>query len=612
MINIINAFSSAQKKLVVYILDVIFSIIATFIAIMIIRQGVNNPVLININIYSILIFNFSIIYFVFGLYKQVFRYFNFKNIINILTGSFTYFFINIILDQFINFPFYGKIFISFQSLLFFTMVLISRLAYIYLMSNQNSKNEFNKIFIYGINKNSVNLSNLLNSSSNNKVIYFIEDEKDYDNRTINTIPIKRSKSIDVLIKNSKPDEIIISDKYELEERRKIIKLLEKYNLRIRSVPDLENISKNYFKNSLSKALSLDDLVDRNPVSSIKTNYSFREKIVLVSGAGGSIGSEIVRQICEFNCKKKILIDNSEFNLYSISKEITEFIEKNRFDIDAISILVSVKDESKIDEIFATHKPDFVYHAAAYKHVFLLENNVQEAIENNFFGTINLVNASIKNKVSNFCFISTDKAVNPKTIMGSSKRLAELYIQSIHSHLYKKNDIKTIFSIVRFGNVFNSSGSVIPLFNKQINSGGPLTVTSKNVERYFMSISEAVNLVLQSTELSTNCSIFVLDMGSPLKIIDLAKKLVTLSGLSVKSVDNPEGDIEIKITGISSYEKITEELSINKNLVQTKNSSIFEDSLEIIEYEKLSYLKNEFINNLKEKNINKLKKLINKF
>ena len=297
MLNLINSLSRVQKQLLVYLFDLIFSITSTFITITILESVNYNISNNNLFIYLILILNFSLIYFFFGLYKQVFRYFNFKNIINILNATFVYLIFMIILDNLIKSQYFGIAFISFQCLLFLIMILISRLAYIYFVTTQDNKSTNNKIFIYGVNKSSVNLSNLLNNSSNNKIILFIEDEKEYKNRNINEIPIKNSSNIRFLIENNQPDEIIISDKYNLNERRVIIKTLENYNLRIRSMPDLDSISKNFFKNSLSKPLTLDDLVDRKPHKVFDNNQILYRTTVLISGAGGSIGSEIVRQVC---------------------------------------------------------------------------------------------------------------------------------------------------------------------------------------------------------------------------------------------------------------------------------------------------------------------------
>ena len=612
MNNIINTLSRKQKKIFVFFLDSILSTFATIFSLGVYDNKIIFSSLNYLWVYLFFILSFFLIFQLLGLYKQVFRYFNFKNIIIIIYALFLYLILTLILSEVFELDPINKTIIFFQSLLFFMMILVSRLAFISFISRSNSGDEVNVIFLYGVNENSVNLLNLLNNTKLNKAVLFIDNDKKYQKSNINTIPVKDPSSLDTLIKTYSPNEIILSDKYDSFTKRDIIKSLERYNLRIRSMPNLENISEAYYRSSLSKPLSLEDLVDRKQTKFVNTNYSFKQKIVLVTGAGGSIGSEIVRQLCLFGCKKLILLDNSEFNLYSINKEVNALLGDNKVDIEIITALMSIKDEKKLDNVFSKYSPDFVFHAAAYKHVSILEDNIIEAIENNFIGTKNLVNASIKYKSSNFCFISTDKAVNPKTVMGSSKRLAELYIQSIYKNLSFQNAYVPIFSIVRFGNVFNSSGSVVPLFNQQIYSGGPVTVTSTDVERYFMSISEAVNLVLQSTELSNDCSIFVLDMGSPIKIIDLARNLIKLSGLSEKNKDNPDGDIEIKITGISSYEKISEELSIDKTLKPTDNESIFQDKLEFIDLKDLESLSDKLNDSIKSGNTIKLNKLISEF
>ncbi len=613
MKNIINTLSRIQKQIFVFFLDTLLSVFATTFAFGIYDDKIIFSIFNYLWVYLFFIISFFLIFLLLGLYKQVFRYFNFKNIIIIIYALLLYLILTLILVEVFNLKPINMAIIFFQSLLFFMMILVSRLAFISFISRSYSGEELNIVFLYGVNENSVNLSNLLNNTKLNKAVLFIDNDKKYQKSNINTIPVKDPSSLDELIKVYSPNEIILSDKYDSFTKRNIIKSLERYNLRIRSMPNLENISESYFRSSFSKPLSLEDLVDRKQTKFVNTSYSFKEKVILVTGAGGSIGSEIVRQLCSFGCKKLILLDNSEFNLYSINKELDTLYEGIKFDIEIITTLISIKDEKKLDYIFSKHNPDFVFHAAAYKHVSILEDNIIEAIENNFIGTKNLVNASIKYKSSNFCFISTDKAVNPKTIMGSSKRLAELYIQSKYKKSLSSQDISIpIFSIVRFGNVFNSSGSVVPLFNQQIYSGGPVTVTSKDVERYFMSISEAVNLVLQSLELSSDCSIFVLDMGSPIKIIDLARNLIKLSGLSEKNKDNPNGDIEIKITGISSYEKMSEELSIGKSLKPTDNECIFQDKLELIDLEDLESLSDKLANSIKDRNTSQLNKLIHEF
>ncbi len=594
MKTIINSLSRKQKIFFVVLLDILSSLFSTLLTLLVFVENITLALISDYYLFFLyFLTKFLILFQAFGLYRQVFRYFNFRNIINIIYALISYILISSILIFLSSIAEFNIPFLILQSLSFFMIILISRLLFIYLISISNDFLKENKVFIYGINKNSVNLSNLLENTKFNEVVAFIEDDKRYKNSKINTIPVKSTSKLDKLISELKPHEIILSDKYSINQKREIISSLEKYNIRIRLMPDLENISDFHFRGSISKPLSLEDLVDRKQENLTDEVISIDEEVILVTGAGGSIGSEIVRQLCTIGCKRLILVDNSEFNLFTINKEILNKISTDKLNVSVKSILVSVKDKIKIDAVFKKYKPDLIFHAAAYKHVGILEENIIEAIENNFLATRNLVDSAIDNNIKKFCFISTDKAVNPKTVMGFSKRMAELYIQASYKKNIELNKFNTLFSIVRFGNVFNSSGSVIPLFNQQILNGGPITVTSEEVERYFMSITEAVRLVLQSTKLSDDCSIFVLDMGTPIKIIDIARRLIRLSGLSEKNESNKKGDIEISITGISSYEKLTEELSINKDLHRTDYKGIYRDKNEFVSFDQISNVSLEF-------------------
>ena len=594
MKTIINSLSRKQKIFFVVLLDILSSLFSTLLTLLVFVENITLALISDYYLFFLyFLTKFLILFQAFGLYRQVFRYFNFRNIINIIYALISYILISSILIFLSSIAEFNIPFLILQSLSFFMIILISRLLFIYLISISNDFLKENKVFIYGINKNSVNLSNLLENTKFNEVVAFIEDDKRYKNSKINTIPVKSTSKLDKLISELKPHEIILSDKYSINQKREIISSLEKYNIRIRLMPDLENISDFHFRGSISKPLSLEDLVERKQENLTDEVISIDEEVILVTGAGGSIGSEIVRQLCTIGCKRLILVDNSEFNLFTINKEILNKISTDKLNVSVKSILVSVKDKIKIDAVFKKYKPDLIFHAAAYKHVGILEENIIEAIENNFLATRNLVDSAIDNNIKKFCFISTDKAVNPKTVMGFSKRMAELYIQASYKKNIELNKFNTLFSIVRFGNVFNSSGSVIPLFNQQILNGGPITVTSEEVERYFMSITEAVRLVLQSTKLSDDCSIFVLDMGTPIKIIDIARRLIRLSGLSEKNDSNKKGDIEISITGISSYEKLTEELSINKDLHRTDYKGIYRDKNEFVSFDQISNISLEF-------------------
>ena len=332
------------------------------------------------------------------------------------------------------------------------------------------------------------------------------------------------------------------------------------------------------------------------------NKNINSKIVLVTGAGGSIGSELCRQIIKLRPNKLILLELNEYALYKIYEEL---IVLNR-NLKIISLLANIQDQEKLESIFETFKVDTVYHAAAYKHVPLVEENICEGVKNNVFGTLAVTKASVKKNISNLVLISSDKAVRPTNIMGASKRLSELCMQAV----YKDSiDSSTSFSIVRFGNVLESSGSVIPKFKKQIKEGGPVTLTHKDVTRYFMTVTEAAQLVIQAGAMGKESEVFVLDMGESVKIKNLIDKMINLSGFTVKNNENPTGDIEIKITGLRPGEKLYEELLIGNDPQTTSHPKILMTNDPFISFEQLE----KDLNNLKilltENNVNEVKNLL---
>ena len=366
-----------------------------------------------------------------------------------------------------------------------------------------------------------------------------------------------------------------------EEKKNIFLKLNKYNIKIKFFDALLNSEEN--------ELDLNLILKRN----IKFNFEklseeINQKTILVTGAGGSIGTELCKQIVNYKPTKLIILDHSEFNLYKINLYLKNYISKKSTDIDIISILGSITEKSLVKEIFKKYKPNKVYHSAAYKHVNIVEKNPLISIKNNFFGTLNLMNEAISNECSKFVLISTDKAVNPVNTMGASKRLSEM---AIENYSLKKN--KTIFCAVRFGNVLDSSGSVIPLFRKQIHEGGPITLTHPEVKRYFMLVSEAVSLVLSADQMSKGGEIFTLDMGEQYKILDLAKLMIKMNGLDEKNDKNPSGDIEIKLIGLNKEEKLMEELNYRSlKLEKTNNDKIYKTITKNINLEEFEILKNK--------------------
>ena len=369
------------------------------------------------------------------------------------------------------------------------------------------------------------------------------------------------------------------------KRTKIINKVSKYNLLIRTLPNLSELAKGDIVKSDLIELEIDDLLGREKVEPDKVlmQKNIKSKVVLVTGAGGSIGSELCRQILNIKPKKLLLLDANEFSLYSILNELETL--QNDKDLEIIPILTSIQNKKKISILLNTWKPDTIYHAAAYKHVPIVEQNLAEGLKNNVFGTLVFAEASIKSKVSNFVFISTDKAVRPTSVMGASKRLGEMILQA----LYDKQSSKEItkFSMVRFGNVLDSSGSVIPKFRKQIKDRVPITLTHPDISRYFMTIKEAAELVIQASAMSDGGDVFVLDMGDSVKIIDLAKKMINLSGLKLKEGNNREGDISIEITGLRPGEKLYEELLIGNNSELTIHPKIFRAREDFLKWEILN-------------------------
>ena len=366
-----------------------------------------------------------------------------------------------------------------------------------------------------------------------------------------------------------------------KKRNEIITKLNKYKLIVKTLPSYSEIIDGKITVSDIKDLNINDLLNREQVKPdiklLSKNINFKN--VLVTGAGGSIGSELCRQIAKLKANKLILIELNEFVLYKIYEELI-VLNKN---LKIIPLLVNVQDQEKLETIFQSFKVDTVYHAAAYKHVPLVEENICEGIKNNVFGTLAIAKASIAKRVSNLVLVSSDKAVRPSNIMGASKRLSELCMQGIYSD---NNDISTNFSIVRFGNVLESSGSVIPKFKKQIKEGGPVTLTHKDVTRYFMSTMEAAQLVIQAGAMGEKSEVFLLDMGESIKIRDLIYKIINLSGLTVKDTKSPNGDIEIKITGLRPGEKLYEELLIGDDPQKTEHSKIIKTNEPFVPFAQL--------------------------
>ena len=429
------------------------------------------------------------------------------------------------------------------------------------------------VLIYGAGAAGNELFHAIKNDVDINVVGFFDNSNALNGSEINNIKIYgKNKDIKKLSEKYNNLEIYLAiPSLSLSKRRKIISDLEKYKVAVRSIPALYEIVADQKTMVEMQDLSIDDILPRARVK--KSLISFYDQTIMITGAGGSIGSEIVRQILNGNPKKIILFEISEINLYSIQTEIEAIKKAKSISTEIVALLGDVKNEQRVKEIIMRHNIDTIYHAAAYKHVPIVENfeNISEGIRNNIFGTKVICDVSDECKVKKVVVISTDKAVRPTNIMGASKRLAEMLVQS--KNLESKN---TNFCMVRFGNVINSSGSVIPLFRKQIASGGPITITHKKVTRFFMTIAEASSLVIQAGKFAKGGEVFILDMGEQVKILDLAKKLIYLSGRNIASDTNGEG-IHIKEVGLRPGEKLYEELLISGEEIKTPNNKIFKSN-----------------------------------
>ena len=435
------------------------------------------------------------------------------------------------------------------------------------------------VLIYGAGSSGRQLSEALSQSSEYKPVAFIDDQKDFIKQSVNGIRIYTESALPDLIKKYQIQEVLLALNTPSKQKyNQIFNRLENFPVHLRILPSVSELAQGKVKIGDLREVSIDDVLGREkvePNSSLLQN-DIENKVVMVTGAGGSIGSELCRQILNLGANKLILFEQSELALYTIDKEL------NKHNGIVFPILGSVTNQTLIERVCQQFSIETIYHAAAYKHVPMVEFNSTEGVTNNIFGTLNCAQAAINSKVKTFVLISTDKAVRPTNTMGATKRSAELVLQALAKH-----QNSTRFSMVRFGNVLDSSGSVIPLFRQQIHQGGPVTVTDKAIIRYFMTIPEAVELVIQAGAMAHGGEVFVLDMGEPVKIFDLAVKMIHLSGLSVKDKENPDGDIEIRITGLRPGEKLFEELLIGDNVDKTKHPMIMKAQEDRLSWQQLN-------------------------
>lgn len=426
------------------------------------------------------------------------------------------------------------------------------------------------VVIFGAGASGRQLMQTFESMSSRKVVAFVDDEKSLHHQKIGSVKVYQRNELTSLIARFKVQEVLLAiPSLNASQRRNILTWLEPYPVKVSTLPGMEDIVDGTVSFSDVREVSIEDLLGRDSVPSKAELLSecITDKVVMVTGGGGSIGSELCRQIVLQAPQKLIIYEQSEFSLYSIEQDLLKLMQAKGLQIELLLMLGDVKNTVKLTEVIARFEVQTIYHAAAYKHVPMVEHNIAEGFFNNTFGTFSVAQVAAEMGVENFVLISTDKAVRPTNFMGASKRLAEMSLQALQD-----NYPDTRFVMVRFGNVLGSSGSVIPLFKKQIALGGPVTVTHKEITRYFMTIPEAASLVIQAGSMGVGGDVFVLDMGEPVKIADLAVRVIHLTGLEVVDASG-QGDIEIQYTGLRPGEKLYEELLIGDNVDGTEHPRI---------------------------------------
>lgn len=508
------------------------------------------------------------VFYMLGLYRAVIRYANDRIIYLVLSGVGISLLIVTAIVVFFQFSGIPRSSVIIYSVLACFYIIGSRfLARTLLGTVQHVRLRKQKVAIYGAGQAGTQTALALFSGKEYEPVAFFDDNKDMVGRSILGVRVyKPSEALDIL-KQKECEQLLLAIPSASRARRKeIIESFEGKGLILKTIPGMGDLVDGKVRIEDIREVGLEDLLGRDPIPPVEELLStcVLDKNVMVTGAGGSIGSELCRQIIKQNPRVLVLFELSEYNLYKIERELL----KNDTNTQVVSILGDINSKDIVDQVISNHNIDTIYHAAAYKHVPLIENNIIAGVVNNVFGTWNLTKSAIENNVETFVLISTDKAVRPTNVMGSTKRLAELILQA-----YSAQNVKTRLCMVRFGNVLGSSGSVIPLFKDQIKAGGPVTITHPEVTRYFMTIPEASELVIQASAMGTGGDVFVLDMGESVKIIDLAKRLIEFSGLKVYEPNNGQGDIPIKVVGLRPGEKLYEELLIGNNVSQTKHPRI---------------------------------------
>ena len=583
------ALPRPAKRGVVIALDVILMLVSVWIAFYLRIDQTGLPQLQQTYVYLLAPMLAIPVFVRFGLYRAIFRYTGMAALASTAKAVGVYavlFFITLLLFKWEGVP---RTLGLIQPLLLLLLVGSSRAIARFWLAGWSSKarHAAGRLLIYGAGEAGVETASALAIARRFVLLGFIDDDKTKAGRSINGVDIMAPGQVaDAVERMGVTDILLAMPSLDRARRNEIIARLRELQVHVRTLPGMGDLASGRVTIQDFQELDVEDLLGRIPVPPDSTLLAknLAGKTVLVTGAGGSIGSELCRQIMLQRPRQLVLVEHNEFGLYTIHRELEGLCAEHELPVELVPLLASVGNFGRLKEICQLYRPATVYHAAAYKHVPLVESNPSEGVLNNVFGTLNMARAAMESGTAHFVLVSTDKAVRPTNVMGASKRMAEMVLQALAASTSVRfllpdgtqtNEIwnNTVFAMVRFGNVLGSSGSVVPLFRKQLLDGGPLTVTHEEVTRYFMTIPEAAQLVLQAGAMAQGGDVFVLDMGKPVKIIDLARRMAQLSGLTLRDDRNPGGDIEIQITGLRPGEKLYEELLIGDNPEATAHERI---------------------------------------
>lgn len=584
LFEILFSLPRTQKKRILLAIDIFAGLMAAFIAsLLVFKAEFNNQAVFTLWLAPAVYVGVGLFM---GNYRTALRFIDNRSILSLIfpvtAASFSLLLIGL--------PLYGVVTTISLSAIYF-LASLSIVCFIRLLPQFISRTypaHCEPVVIYGAGSAGKSLLNNLAVDKRYRPCAIVDDNPSLSKVRINGIGVYNAKRLPELLKVYNCNKVLLAIPSSTnEQRKKILDYLESLHVNVKTVPGLGHLLSEPEQINQMQEIDINDLLGREPVaaSSELMHKCIEEKAVLVTGAGGSIGSELCRQIIRQKPKTLVLYELSEFNLYQIDQDLRELILQYKFTVEIITALGDVKNANRLAEFVRLYNIDTIYHAAAYKHVPIVEHNVTQGIHNNIIGSYNVAKVACEHNIETCVLVSTDKAVRPTNVMGATKRLSEMCFQAYA----KASNCDTVFSMVRFGNVLGSSGSVVPLFREQIKAGGPLTVTHKEITRFFMTIPEASELVIQAGAMAKGGEVFVLDMGEPVKIFDLAKKMVHLMGQHVENEDNSETGIEIRFTGLRPGEKLYEELLIGGDVEGTTHSRIMmsqETYIELTELEKV--------------------------